>query len=370
MNNNCGYYQVGTKQFTSKNSAIYESLESRMPIYWNFYNDVFQNFSNTKLNTLGQTSIDSMYKQRAQQLRDNYDYLILNYSGGADSHNILMTFLNNNIKLDEIHVKYSESVDRKIYTPDITNKNSENIFSEFDYTIKPVLDEVSKRFPNIKIDIHDLFTKKHKIIDESFVHAGHWNGAFELLRCQSFSDSIINMPNKKIADIFGVDKPIVVYKDNTLFLLFNDITVDVATGGNRHEQYSNVQTELFYWTKDMPELVFEQAYQIYLYFKTNPTQLKLIDYNNIDLHNSDRLEALRKLKIDLIYTNWDHNKFQVGKSNTFSTQGRERDKYYTNHVEFKSFLDVYESTKNNWLKTIKDTNTKIFFSPWYRIGHI
>jgi len=47
-------------------------------------------------------SLDFLYALRARQLREKYDYLVLYFSGGADSTNILKTFIDNNIFLDEI----------------------------------------------------------------------------------------------------------------------------------------------------------------------------------------------------------------------------------------------------------------------------
>ena len=43
-----------------------------------------------------------LYVQRVQQLRNKYDHLVLLYSGGADSHNILKCFEHSGTKLDEI----------------------------------------------------------------------------------------------------------------------------------------------------------------------------------------------------------------------------------------------------------------------------
>ena len=41
-------------------------------------------------------------KQRAQHIRDNYDYVVLYFSGGSDSTTVLNSFYDNNIYIDEI----------------------------------------------------------------------------------------------------------------------------------------------------------------------------------------------------------------------------------------------------------------------------
>ena len=92
-----GFYQVGEYKFYSKFEAQILSEKSGLPIRWNF-NDEAYDCSNWQVEPV--ESIGELYRQRAQQLRDQYDYLVLWFSGGADSTNILDSFVLNNIKLD------------------------------------------------------------------------------------------------------------------------------------------------------------------------------------------------------------------------------------------------------------------------------
>ena len=59
--------------------------------------------------------LETLYFLRAKQLRDTYDYLILQYSGGADSHQVLFTFLKNNIEY------YATDLDNRLFI--LYNKN-------------------------------------------------------------------------------------------------------------------------------------------------------------------------------------------------------------------------------------------------------
>jgi hypothetical protein len=125
----------------------------------------------------------------------------------------------------------------------------------------------------------------------------------------------------------------------------------------------------------MPQIVFEQAYQHYLYFKDNPQHISLIDVGIIKMGDSVRLEKLRKLAINLIYTTWDHTKFQVEKPVYYSTSGRTRDKYYLNHKEFSDYLKIWEYHASSW-NSVLDTpyfdnklmQSTLFFSKWHKIG--
>ena len=94
INDKFGFYTVGNLKTYSK----YEAFQVGTPI-WNFNDDVFSSID-WKINPSFELS--KLYKIRAQQIRDKYDHIVLWYSGGSDSHNILRTFIDNDIKLDEV----------------------------------------------------------------------------------------------------------------------------------------------------------------------------------------------------------------------------------------------------------------------------
>lgn len=384
----CGYYEVGDNKFFFKNQALYESAVTGKPMRWDFNDQCWSLYLNNNRHLLGTRSLDELYKQRALQLRDKYDYLILNYSGGADSHNILMTFLNNNIKLDEIYVQHSKSVDTVIYTPNMHNRDAENIHSEWDFVIKPALEMVSATHPDIKINIHDVFEKPiEKLLnDDTMLYAGHYTGAFEILRQTSHSSSIpeLERQGKTVADIYGIDKPVVLVKDNNLVMFFTDIAANVArhshsvnSDGNSRYGYSTCNTELFYWSIDMPEIAFEQAYKHYLYFKENPHMLSLVDVAGISSNDHVRQEAMRRLSIDLIYTTWNHDKFQVNKPMPLSQAGRTRDRLYLNSPEFSRFIEIWNHHSASWNTVHKSSNyveslnrPKMMISSIFTLGNV
>jgi hypothetical protein len=78
------------------------------------------------------------------------------FSGGADSRNIIQTFIKNNIKIDEVITSIPET-GLNNYKINSQNINSENAASEWELSVYPVLKELSNFYPNIKITINDLF---------------------------------------------------------------------------------------------------------------------------------------------------------------------------------------------------------------------
>ncbi len=92
-----GHWSVKGQAFYQKPQAILKAIElDESKIQYHYYDSIWDGFDRS---LLGTRSLDSLYKERAQQLRDTYDYLILSFSGGWDSRTILNTFIKNNIKL-------------------------------------------------------------------------------------------------------------------------------------------------------------------------------------------------------------------------------------------------------------------------------
>lgn len=100
MEKNRGYWCVAGEYFNNKVTAILAAQHREL----NFsdityhYNDEWYDQHDWSVEP--SESLDELYLKRARQLREKYKTLIFRYSGGADSTNILRTFVDNNIKLD------------------------------------------------------------------------------------------------------------------------------------------------------------------------------------------------------------------------------------------------------------------------------
>jgi hypothetical protein len=340
---NSGFYIVDGINYTSKTVAALEASRKKCPMTWYFYNDVWEKFSKEKSHLLGKTDLDVLYKQRAQQLRDKYDYLILNYSGGADSHNILMSFLNNGIHLDEIYVTWDAAGGSKVYTPNTVVKGAENLLSEWDYVLKPSLEWVAKYHPEIKITVKNPFEINLDSLysDNTLEGPGHYFGVFEMMRQNTIPDSITEQSakGKLVADIWGIDKPSVIFDQGTAYLYFLDIT---AYGTPRNVEPYGGNTEFFYYSIDMPELVFEQGYAILKYFKEHKNESEQLELMKITRYDWNRNQWYNNLVKKLIYTTWDANKFQVDKSVPYKYSSRSRDLYYDRSEYFSIEKDRWQ----------------------------
>jgi hypothetical protein len=355
MNENFGlYYYIcdGIRFNTQIDAMIYSSSKPNIPeIKLMYHHDIWSNFDTS---SLGKVNLDVLYRERCLQLREKYDYLILNFSGGSDSSNILMSFINNNIQLDEIYVAWPKPLqDGKFYIPNTIDSTARNILSEWDYSIKTILDWVSKNHPKIKINVDDYMENINiKMIDNMY------NDFSKLKHCFGYSlglagRSIINIPNKKVARIYGVDKPLISLNtdNNVVSMFFTDHGLWAIDFGKNLD----ISPECFYWTPDLPQLPFEMAYALSEYFNINRDKRHLMysrKYTSQSRTNMDQLAIIKQYQNDIskkmCYSTWN-NSFQANKSATADISCHWFWLY--ENSEFNSFKQAFisnsQSIKNN-----------------------
>lgn len=357
-----GEWRVGKESFYQKSSALLRATETKENVSYHFYDDIWDKFDRSKL---GKISLDQLYLNRAKQLRDSYDYLILYYSGGADSRNILLTFLDNNIKLDQICVKWPVcAVDKGIY-PITTNREDVNYMCEWDLVIKPDLEKLSKTHPEIKIEIIDWFdgVTSNTFLDSSFDGLQQFTYMCNMLRVPSSSKIEKNLvwKGKKVASIYGIDKPLVgMQPDGSYYMYFQD----TATTMNPPRIHNPHGAEYFYWSPEMPEIVFEQCYLIANYFRQKKEIDKVITNKQIASTNfqhgiiSKKHQGVYNNHLDviksIIYSNYDQSIFQAQKPlrghNGFI--GTTKDFYLETHSEIKDIKDKWMFHWKSWISQI------------------
>ena len=125
-----GFYEVGKDIFYNKVEALEAATRLKIPfesVHWNFNDEVFKRLDWTQEPDL---TLTSLYEARARQLREKYDYIIINCSGGSDSTTALFSFINQGLHVDEIIVRYAKSATQG-KKPNITDFRPENEWSEY-----------------------------------------------------------------------------------------------------------------------------------------------------------------------------------------------------------------------------------------------
>ena len=318
-----GHYTVNGEIIENKIYAMLKASETNSDVIWHYWDNIY---TDAVLKYKYKETLEELYRQRAQQLRDSYDYLILNYSGGADSHNILNVFLKFNIKLDLIYVQWPEQLMNKgLYTPNSIDKSNSNFHSEWDLVIKKDLQWISKIRPNIIIDIGDWSAT----VKESFYHddlfLNNVTNLPSIARAQkqnTFSkyESEWTSKGKTVGSIFGVDKTNIVKKENQWYFYF----VDTAFMTQPNIDNPN-GIEYFYHTPLFPEITITQAKLLIDWYSSNPGKQYLIQakservkkdhtYINWDWSDYyDEISEIAEIYKYVCYPYWDFNRFQADK---------------------------------------------------------
>jgi hypothetical protein len=264
--NKFGFYQVGALQTYSKARAVEYHNKTKEKIHWHFNDENYKIYDWTQEPT---ESLSELYRQRAQQLRDQYDYLVLWFSGGADSTNILNTFIDNNIKLDEVasYVNYEATGDK-------LNPFNAEIFHVAD----PVVNVAKQKQPWLKhtvIDVAPLtmkyFADPSVKFDWTYFVNTHVNP-----NTVSRRDIKLQVPywtkmfdtGKKVGFINGIDKPKVTGLNQKYYYQFYEVIDGAVTPEIQMLNRSWDFNELFYWPEDHPKIAIKQGHVIKNFLKT------------------------------------------------------------------------------------------------------
>ena len=358
-----GYYQVGNQVFNYRIRALQQATRINQPVRWVFNDDVF---SAMNWQTPLHLSLDEIYRTRAQQLRQKYDYLVLFFSGGADSTVVLQSFINNNIKLDEIVVGWPVSQSQGTYVPNSTDTSAHNMMSEWDYSIKPKLDWIAQHHPEIRITVCDILQNpKNNHFSEDLMTLIDNHSYIGINRNQEF-DLILRERAKIHPNIAGIvgTAPLecAIADDQYLVTYFMDSAVSgfLKNDYSKNDYVRNI--EFFFWSPDFPELVREQSHIMLEYLNFNSESRAFLPHVKLNnqrfefVHQPDP-EHRRILKKKVLYPSWKET-LQVNKPGDtigFSAwQG-----WWHNNRHSDEFVSSWESAVSSELALI---DIKYFWS--------
>lgn len=318
INKKLGYYVCDGIEFESKIKACMHSLVVKKDVEWVFNDFDFglYDWTNEPLE-----SLDQLYDKRSRELREKYDYLILSYSGGADSHNILMSFIRQGLHIDEIIINTLEKGWKKFTVLDSSNVSSFNSGAEHYLQCLPRLKEVEHLIPKTKITICDLtdhvYDSLLKVGDASWVLEKR--EALNPIGITRFNyvyfDEVKKRfdKEKKIGLVLGVEKPKSAIHKGKFYFRFNDRAANMVTIIDHIRDYDNSVLEYFYWSPDAVPLMIKQGHVIRRWLENKPEVQKYWDSRTTS-YKVVRFYHERLLR-DVVYpTTWNNSWFQVDKA--------------------------------------------------------
>ena len=329
-----GYYTVGSHKTYSKLDAITLHERTGQHPEWNFNDIVFGLYDWSKEPV---ESLEELYQQRAQQIRDKYDYLVLFYSGGADSTNILQTFLKNDIKLDEIAQFYSYDGDDgdadSNFNAEVTKVAipwSQAIVKQYTYINHRVIDQ-SKLID----DIYDLPNIRNDFLyqQNTCISPNNFSRVYLRRVIKDYADMI--SAGKRLCFIWGAEKPR-MYRDNGRYCMkFLDMIDNCVSPLIQQENIPGYYDELFYWSPDFVSGMIKQGHTIIKALNTWPVTAPFFSQETTTFGSTIRDGTTWYLTNHgmhtAVYTGWDISTFSVGKKR--SPVLSLRDSWYLNKTD-------------------------------------
>jgi hypothetical protein len=354
INKKLGYYVCDNLEFDSKIRACLHAVEHVKPVTWIFNN---AEFNKCDWKTEPTETLDQLYDRRARQLREEYDYIVLSYSGGADSHNILTAFERQGLHIDEIVTNTMTKASSKAMIVNVNNRDAYNApEAEHNLQTIPRLREIALRLPKTKITIADcsdaLFNELETAGDASWVlnkREGLNPAGMTRFNYLHFSEIKKQFDkDRKIAVVVGIEKPRTTIYRGDLLMAFSDRTTNMITVAEHLKEYPNATVEFFYWSVDCIEIMIKQGHVIKNWLNANPQAHAMWQHGVVtaDVYRLVHDPLLR----GLLYTTWDNNWFQSKKA------------IHDWYSEFDQwFIDLYKGTRahNVWQEGIDYVQTKL-----------
>ena len=252
------FYNEKKDAFTTHLEAIASKSQCKF-----YYGDAF--YDTVDWTTEPTVSLEALYKARAEEIRSEYEYVVVCLSGGVDSRNVFESFYHNNIHIDEILCVGA-------YSQDDHKESEQNNNDEIYINVYPLLDNVHLPDTTITFFDYSKLFEKHNQITLLRDHGNDW--ANEMTYFKSFHNFFwydlkqhLNIAeSKKACYVMGTGKTPIALINEKPCVMFAES--DIMDYGARYSM-DNLTRENFYFglTDIGADIVKKQAY----------TMLRLMD---------------------------------------------------------------------------------------------
>jgi len=283
-----GHYTVGDSWFYSNRDALEAGHRTGLPVAWHYYDDVWSTAHSA--GHWRNQSLKELYYARARQIREQYDYVAVMFSGGWDSRNIIESFSAQGLRIDDIIVFTTQELENS--TP-FNNLDPDNWYGEIKYHAVPYAERYAHDHPGtgvIKIEWLDRVAESYQDAEQVFLDSRPKPGVFfgRWLSVATNAQLQRRIGNLRAALMLGLDKPCVMQNNNTYQGFFPEGLIRNYTYCTRSNGFpDNVIWEPFYWTPDLPELAIRGWYELIDLCKQDPVIARA---HNIATTENDRAE--------------------------------------------------------------------------------
>ena len=312
-----GYYRIGKYKTYSKVEAIEAGQRLNIFPEW-IFNDV--EFGCYDWTVEPSESLEELYRRRAQQIRDTYDYVVIMYSGGADANNMLDSFVDNGIPFEEIATLNYLSAD-----PDPTSYFNAELY-QVAYPRIAQLRALGLQFCHRDIDLSQITQQvlddDHLRLNRAYLSNTHWG-------TNHFSKSYIRetVPEyrriidsgRRLVFLWGGEKPRLFVEQGRFCMRFLDQLDHCVPTRTQIENRDWEYDELFYWAPECVDMVCKQAHVLKRFVTQHRIDMNSHDVdrtldNISDIFGSRHISVTyRNLVNKLVYPKFQFDLFSVGK---------------------------------------------------------
>jgi hypothetical protein len=266
-----GFYQVGSQLFLNKVMAILEAERTNQFPYFIFHDEEYSQFNWIIEPT---ETLDQLYAERAWELRNQYDYLVLHFSGGSDSTNILETFIKNKIPLDELLLRGPWKSAQK----EINNMSPGNMHAEIWFNSWPLAQHIKEvYYPNIKITTRDTTDYTINFFQNNsnwwenlnlstFYPGSVWRADIDLVETTYLN---LSESGKRVGHIIGIEKPTMYHQDGKYHVRFLDKYINWYLNPRISSTQVPCFLEPFYWSASSAKMIIKQAHALKNHINSN-----------------------------------------------------------------------------------------------------
>lgn len=260
-----GYYQVGDFRTYSKMEAIELHRLTGVHPTWIFNDSEFSTYDWTQEPP---QSLWDLYTQRARDLRERHDYIILQYSGGADSDMMCRAFIENGIPFEEMITGCFGDIDR-----DTASFSNREVIEWALPRAQAWLDQGHQfryRVVNWGQWVVDAFQDPDWIKNWIYYFNNNYGltriGRSEFRNRDPYYRELLDR-DLKVCFVAGCDKPRLYRIDNRFCLRFLDLIDNIVPPKLQMQRHPNCVDELFFWSPDAKDLLCKQGHELRKFFR-------------------------------------------------------------------------------------------------------
>jgi hypothetical protein len=347
-----GYYEVAGKIYTNKLEAFNAAIPNNYFPHWNYRDE---EFGRVDWGTEPTETLEQLYFERALSIRLKYDYLLLSYSGGEDSHTAAESFIKNGLEIDQL---MNRSAKESYLGEDV--KDGRNMGQEAVFAAKPQVEKLRQYQPNINIthltwgeELVDLWNNTIVKVNDLNSYTASSLGKKFLYRY--FPKSL---QFKRAGLIYAIDKPFLYLVDGKYYIAFIDERMNPhIMNETEADPESPFECISFFWDPAAEKILRKQAHILIRWFEANPQYKNLLEFpHRSDAWGSGAYDEIVKT---LLYPSHDKSLWQVKKTKFFFWY--EEEHWWQNHKDSPAV--------QKWRRLVDEYST-IVFEMFSRAGKI